>query len=687
MKFVKGIILLALLFGPIAAMAQGTKPFSATDLVQMKRLYDVQVSPDGRYAAFTVRETDLEEDKSQTDIWLLDLAAIAKGPMRMTTHPENDFNPRWGAEGNVLYFLSKRSGISEIWMIEIGGGEAQQLTDYPVDVDMFEISKNGRMLVFSAFVYPQCDNLQCTATRYHIIDEDPEKGLVYDKLMVRLWDAWRDGRMARLFALPLDSKGRPSADEPAPLMGDLEASVPNYPLDGPETFEISPDGTRVYFSTQLRTADEPWSVNTDIYSARTDGLGAPENLTAANPASDTQPTLSPDGRYLAWLSTEKPDSWSEGPKIKLKDLKTGETRVLAPDWDRFPSTIDFGYEGKVLLATADHIGSRVLWQVPLSGGGPQILAADGFISNVASSFRGTLFTKADFKNPNDLYLQKGSQVFRLTQINKDHMDTLKIGDYEQFSFTGADGDTVYGYVVKPVDFMDGVKYPVAFLIHGGPLGSFTNTFHYRWNPQTYAGAGYAVVMIDFHGSTGYGQAFSDAINNDRGGAPIEDLKLGLRAAARQFPWVDAANACALGGSYGGYLVNLIEGLWQNAFKCLVTHDGMFDNRMKYFTSDLIGYLDEGFGGQPYFEDMTSHERFNPATLVDKWKTPILVIHGERDFRVPITQGLGAFTAAQAKGIESKFLMFPNENHWVINPNNSIQWHREVNRWLDRWLKP
>lgn len=687
MKLLKALILIALLAIPLSLSAQETKPFSATDLVQFNRLFDVQVSPDSRYAAFTIRETDLEADKGRTDIWLLDLAAVHKGPMRLTTNQENDSSPRWGPDGKTIYFLSNRGGNSQVWMIEVGGGEARQLTDYVVDVDLFEISGDGSALVFSALVYPKCNDFQCTATRFHIIEDDPETGLVFNELMVRVWDTWRDGRMPRLFTIALDKKGRPvNPNEVLSLMGDIKGSVPNYALEGSETFEISADGSRVYFSTQERGADEPWSINSDIFTARIDGLGAPENLTEANLGSDTNPVLSPDGRYLAWLSTADPKRWSEGSKIKLKDLETGQIGVLAEGWDRYPGTIIFSHDSTYILATSDHLGERVLWQVPLTGEMPTLVAGGGAISSVASTFRGTLFARANLKSPADLYLQKGPQTFRLTQVNKDRLAGLKTGEFEQFSFTGARGDTVYGYVVFPADFDKATSYPLAMIIHGGPAGSMGNGFSYRWNPQIYAGAGYGAVFIDFHGSTGYGQAFTDSIHNDRGGAPIEDIKLGLKAALKKYPWLDGERACALGGSFGGYLVNLIAGSWPDGFKCLVNHDGMFDNRMKYFTSDFIGYLDEGFGGRPYFEDMTSHEKFNPSTMVDNWQTPILVIHGEKDFRVPITQGIAAFTAAQAKGVKSKFLMFPDENHWVLKPNNSIQWHREVIHWLNRWTK-
>jgi dipeptidyl aminopeptidase/acylaminoacyl peptidase len=259
-----------------------------------------------------------------------------------------------------------------------------------------------------------------------------------------------------------------------------------------------------------------------------------------------------------------------------------------------------------------------------------------------------------------------------------------MGDYEQFSFAGANGATVYGYVMKPAAYQDGERYPVAFLVHGGPQGSFGNHFHYRWNPQTYAGQGFAVVFIDFHGSTGYGQAFTDSITGDWGGAPLEDLQLGLAAASERYPFVDADRACALGASYGGFMINWIAGNWPDGFDCLVNHDGIFDQRMMYYATEELWFPEWEHGG-PYHATPETYEKFNPANYLENWRTPMLVIHGELDYRVPVTQGIATFTALQRLGIPSQFLYYPDENHWVLKPHNSIQWHETVNRWLHEHL--
>jgi dipeptidyl aminopeptidase/acylaminoacyl peptidase len=252
-------------------------------------------------------------------------------------------------------------------------------------------------------------------------------------------------------------------------------------------------------------------------------------------------------------------------------------------------------------------------------------------------------------------------------------------------FAGANNDNVFGYVVKPANFKRDQKYPVAFLIHGGPQGSMANVWHWRWNAQAFAGAGYGVVMIDFHGSTGYGQAFTDSISGDWGGKPLEDLKLGLAAALKQFPWLDGEDACALGGSYGGFMINWIAGEWPDRFKCLVSHDGIFDQRSMYYSTEEL-WFPEWENGGPEYSNPAGYAKFNPVDHVAQWKTPMLVIHGELDYRVPYAQGLALFTALQRRGVPSEFLYFPDENHWVLKPANSIEWYDTAIAWMNRWTR-
>jgi dipeptidyl aminopeptidase/acylaminoacyl peptidase len=298
-----------------------------------------------------------------------------------------------------------------------------------------------------------------------------------------------------------------------------------------------------------------------------------------------------------------------------------------------------------------------------------------------------VFGRDHLRSPVELFTVRpdGSGLTQITHLNRDRLAAIVFGEPEQFSFASAGGEMVYGWLIKPAGWERGRKYPLAFLIHGGPQGSFNNEFHYRWNPQVYAGAGYAVVIIDFHGSTGYGQAFTDAIRHDWGGKPLIDLQMGLDFVTARHGWIDGKRACALGASYGGFMINWIAGVWPEAFRCLVNHDGIFDQRMMYYGTEELWFPEWEQGG-PYWQVHETYEKWNPAIYVDRWKTPMLVVHGGLDYRVPDNQGVATFNALKRRGIPSRFLYFPDEDHFVLKPHNSLLWHDTVLAWLDRWLR-
>ena len=466
----------------------------------------------------------------------------------------------------------------------------------------------------------------------------------------------------------------------------VDADVPSRVWGGNEEYAISPDGKTLYFAARLRNRDEPTSTNFDIYTVPMDGKGKPENLTGANEAWDTAPVVSPDGRYLAWLAMSRPGFEADQYQLVLRDLRTGKNRVLTENWDRSPSSIAFTRDSRSLLLNAQDVGQKTLWQFGVDGSEPVKLVSQGTVSAFDDGGRHIVYAMNSLSSPNELYVfdPDTGDSRKITDFASRTLAGVTFGEFEQFSFEGAGGDTVYGFVVKPPGAERGRKYPVAFLIHGGPQGSFSNDFHYRWNPQTYVGQGFAAVMIDFHGSTGYGQAFTDSISGDWGGKPLEDLQLGLAAALKRYEFLDGERVCALGASYGGYMINWIAGQWPNRFRCLVNHDGVFDNRSMYYTTEELWFPEWEHGG-PYYENPEGYEKHNPALFVDRWQTPMLVIHGQLDYRVPVTQGIAAFTALQRRGIESRFLYFPDENHWVLKPHNSVHWHEQVNAWLHQHL--
>jgi dipeptidyl aminopeptidase/acylaminoacyl peptidase len=370
------------------------------------------------------------------------------------------------------------------------------------------------------------------------------------------------------------------------------------------------------------------------------------------------------------------------------DLASGATREIAPGWDRSADNIRLSADGKRIYSTAPDLGEHPLFAIDIDSGKATKIAGEGSVSGFELAGDTLVFTRNSLKSPDVLYAARadGSAVRKLSSNNDAKLAKVAWGDYEQFSFTGWNGETVHGYVVKPANYVPGRKYPVAFLIHGGPQGSFGNGWSYRWNPQTYAGQGFAAVMIDFHGSTGYGQAFTDAISQHWGDRPLEDLQKGWAAALAKYSFLDGDRACALGASYGGYMVNWIAGNWPQPWKCLVTHDGIFDSRMMAWSTEELWFNEWENGGIASDAAVAATiEKFNPVNHVNEWKVPVLVVHGMLDFRIPYDQGIAVFTAAQRKGIESKLLVFPDENHWVLKPQNSVMWHDTVNAWLHAHL--
>ncbi len=666
--------------GSGAAAAPGqTHPFSIHDMLAMERISAPQVSPAGGWIVFVVRKTDLEANKGRSDLWLV--RADGTGLRRLTSHPEADSEPRWAPDGKSVWFISGRSGSSQVWSIRIDGGEARQVTDEPLDVGNLVVSPDGRRIAFTMDVFPDANTPAETKDRLDKIEKQKASGRIYERIFVRHWDTWKDGWRSHLFVMPA------AAGKAIDVMHDMDADTPSRPFGGPDEITFTPDGTGIIFTARDVGAEEPWSTDFDLYLAPVDGSEPPECLTQKNEAWDTNPVFSPDGRTLAYLAMVRPGYESDRFRIILRQWPGGPQRVLTEEWDRSPSSLCFSSDGQTLYAAAEDTGQKSLFSVNVKTGAVGTIVKTGNIGSLGAAGERIFFSLNNLHSPAELYSVKpdGTDVRKITDINSEKIAAVRMGEYEQFTFAGWNDETVYCYVVNPVDFDPGKKYPVAFLIHGGPQGSFGNTFHYRWNPQAYAGAGYAVVMVDFHGSTGYGQAFCDSIRGDWGGKPLVDLQKGLAAALQRYLWMDGERVGALGASFGGYMINWIAGNWPDRFRCLVNHDGNLCERMAYFDTEELWFPEWDHLGTPW-DNPESYEKHNPLNFVKSWKTPMLVIHGGLDFRVADTQGLGTFTALQRRGIPGKLLYFPDENHWVQKPANSILWHETVLAWLDQWLR-
>ena len=677
---------------PVAANA--ARGFEPRDLVALDRHSSPTLSSDGRALVFAKRSVDLAANKSSTSLWIENLVTRdAVPPKRLTPEGWNVNSPTFSADGKTVYFLSAKSGSQQLYAIPAAGGEPKQLTDLPADVGGYKLSPDGKRVALALEAFVDCkSDLACTKKCLDDTAARKSSGVLYDKIFVRHWDTWADGRLNRVFAATLpQGKGKPL--KTVTLIGaDVIGDVPSKPFGDTGEFTWSPDGKSFVLSARKADRTEPTSTNFDLYLVAADGSGSARNLTEANKAWDTGPVFSADGKTLYYRAMKRPGFEADRLALMAMDLASGTTRELAPKWDASADGITLSADGKSIYTTAQELGRHPLFSVSIDTGEVTSIFKDGSVG--AFELAGdTLAVSANSMKTGDVIhvtSADGKAALRaITPSAEKMLPDVRFGEYEQFRFPGWNNETVHGYVLKPWNYEEGKTYPVAFLIHGGPQGSFGDGWSYRWNPQTYAGQGYAVVMIDFHGSTGYGQKFTDSISGHWGDRPLEDLQKGWAAAQKQYAFLDGDRACALGASYGGYMINWLAGNWfdkkGNApFKCLVNHNGVFDTRSMGLVTEELWFTEWEFGG-PLHEKPDGYERFNPARHIQKWKTPMMVVAGQNDFRVPIDQSLSTFTALQRRGIDSQLLYFPDENHWVLKPQNSLQWHDAVHAWMKKHI--
>jgi dipeptidyl aminopeptidase/acylaminoacyl peptidase len=661
----------------VAASPLAARPMTASDLQSMHRLGSPDVSPDGQWAVFTVSSTDWARNKRVNTLELLDLTKAGAQP-RPIAGAQKGHDAAFGADGS-LWFLMPVGDQDQLFRMTVGGRPVQ-VSNFKGDIGGFKIAPSGSEAVVWADRDLRCPDLNCASV--------PEakaigSGRTYDQLFVRHWDVWEQpGVRSRLFTFPVAAGKLAGAG--VPIEGNLVGDTPSKPFGGGEEVAFSPDGRTVYFALREAGRTEELSTNLDIFAAPADGSAPPVNLTAANKATDTLPTMSPDGRTLAYVAMARPGYESDRTVLMLRDLASGQVRALTQQWDRSVGSIEWAKDGRSLLVTAEDTLETPVFRVDAATGQVTRLTADGAFGNVhALPDDGVMATMNSIRAPDDLYRIDGTRVAQLTNLNGALLAQLDPVTFTKFNFRGANNDTVWGWTLKPA--ITTAPLPISFLVHGGPQGSFNDSWSYRWNPRLFIAPGYAAVSVDFHGSTGYGQAFQDAIHQNWGGWPLTDLKLGLAYATAHDPQLQADNACALGGSYGGYMMNWIEGNWPERFKCIVQHDGVFDARAMAYETDELWFDEWEHGGHPYFETPGEYEKWNPVNFVQNWRTPQLVVTSEHDFRIPYTQGIAAFTALQRRNIPSRLLVFPDETHWVLKPKNSVQWYHEVFGWERQWL--
>ena len=670
MRFVLAVFLVLVAAAPV--MAAG-RPMTFDDLLSVKGVNDPQVSPDGTLVAYVVSALDREAGKTNSAIWVVPIEGGT--PKQLTTTPGTNNHPRWSPDGKTIAFVSTRGGSSQVWLLPVDGGEPRALTKMPIDVSGPIWSPTGDQIAIAAEVYPNTTPDE-TAAKDKAKEASKSKARVYDRLMIRHWSSWDEGKRSHIFVV--DVKTGAAKD----LTPSLDANAPPAPFGGSNDYAFSPDGKEIAFTAEP-LKDQAWSTNTDIWTIPTAG-GPLKNQTAENPGADAQPSYSPDGKSLAYVSQARPGFESDLWVLKVKNLATGKVTEIEKTMDRPVQSFAWADNAPSFLTSIDDLGTVAIASLP----GAKRLVEGG--SNTGLSYLPgqpyMVFVHTEVSKPGELYRadKSGGNVKPLTKHNAELVSSLDLNKAERFTFKGADGDEVSGLLLKPPGFDPAKKYPVVFLIHGGPQGAWHDEWHGRWNYQMFAAPGYAVVAINPRGSTGYGQKFTDQISKDWTGRVYEDLMKGLDFALTTYPYLDGDKVAAAGGSYGGFMVNWIAG-HSDRFKALISHAGVFDLTSKYGTTEELWFPEWEFGGPPW-ERPEIYRDNSPSGFVQNFKTPTLVIHGALDFRVPDAQGLGMFTSLQRRGVPSRYLYFPDEGHWIAKPANREVWWREMHAWLDTYLK-
>jgi len=669
---------LALLFGVVCDAEVAKRPLMFEDLVKVARISDPQISPDGKWVAYVDGRVDLEANKTIRHIWLM---PIEGGEPRQLTRGEgSDTRPRWSPDGKSIAFMSTRGGTSQIWVIPVTGGEANQITSLSTEADGVTWASAANMLVFTSNAFPDCPDDECNSKRLEDREKSKVKAQIFDELLFRHWDHYRDGKYTHTFVVSPDG-GKPR---------DLTAGAvdaPTWFLGGPDAYAISPDGKEVCFtSNHSGGSSVAWTTNNDLFLVSTSG-GEAKNITPDNPGSDASPQYSPNGRYIAYTSQARDGYEADLLRLRVYDRETGKIKDLTTGFDQHVQAFVWAPDNDTIYFSSPERARQPIFRTSVSK--PKVeRVLDGMNKDfqITSDGMRLVLTRSSLTQPSEVFSAQlpGGKPIQLTHANNTLLSELDMNPVEDVMTKGALGAQIHSLLVKPPAFDPAKKYPAIVLIHGGPQGAWDDGWGYRWNAQMFAARGYVVIMTNFHGSTGYGQAFTEQISGDWGGACYQDVMMATDYLV-SLPYVDKTRVGAAGASFGGYMINWVAG-HTNRLKALVSHDGVYESTRMFGETEELWFDEWEHGGLPW-DERAAYEKTSPANFVQNIQTPMLIVHGQLDYRVPLGQGIQLFQSLQRRGIPSRLLYFPDEGHWVLKPQNSQLWFQTVLGWLDKYVKP
>jgi dipeptidyl aminopeptidase/acylaminoacyl peptidase len=673
----------ALLLGSgliVPAQETAKHPITFDDLIKLHRIGEPQVSPDGKWVAYTVSTPDMDANRGASNIWLV---ATTGGAELQLTQSGHDSSPVWSPDGKTLAFLSSRTADSQVYLLSLDGGEAHALTKLSTGADIVKWSPDGKTIAFTSSVYPDCKDDDCNSKRDAEKEKSKVKAHVAEHLLYRHWTHWNEGKRSHLFVVPADGSA-----VPRDLTAGADYDVPPDERGGPGDINFSPDSQELCFTT-VKDKMEAVSTNADLFIVPVAG-GEAKPITT-QPGFDGNPVYSPDGKYIAYHAQLKAEYESDRWRVMLYDRQTGKNENLSEGFDRSANELAWSPDSKTIYFAAENETQQPVYAMAARAGAqPKKLIADTYNTAVSFSADGKtlVFERTSLTMPAELFVASGdgSNVRQLTHQNDALLATLEMNAPENFWFDGAEGTKIQAMLIRPPKFDATKKYPLLLVLHGGPQGMSSNAWGYRWNSQVFSGAGYVTLMINRRGSTGYGQKFTDEITNDWGGKAYVDVMNGVEYTLKKYPFVDGNRMAAAGGSYGGYMADWIA-THTGRFKAIISHASVYDKTAMWATEELW-FEEHDMLGAPW-TNPESYRKWSPSTYagdLGKFKTPTLVICGERDYRVPYTQSLEFFSALQRQGVPSKLVVFPDEGHWVLKPQNSQFWYKTFLDWLATYVK-